>query len=198
MISSLHLHEHKLKQSILFVIDLFSPPFFFLIPSNLWESWDFDFVVSFRILWFWILKVHGFSTQPHLRDNARKSLLKMRLCLFGCSTPSWVGVHPPPTLCCAWTHPHPVPWSGPGASTPKSSPTIGPGRDHTQPHFGLSRVHAQLHGGLGYVCAPFSPALRAWIEPNIPQIGCITNGSLYTKPPYSGFVLIIMIPITSY
>jgi hypothetical protein len=70
---------------------------------------------------------------------------------------------------------------------------VGPGRVRAQPHVGLGRVHAQPHVGWTWPsliilgCSReldlFSPRLRAWIEPNVPQIGCVTEGSLYTEPP---------------
>ena len=88
----------------------------------------------------------------------------------------WARARPRPTLSWAW-----MPHVGPGRD--RIQLHVGRGRVHAPPHFGPGRVHAQLHGGLGYVCAPFSPGLRAWIEPNVPQIWCIIDGLLYTKPP---------------
>jgi len=70
---------------------------------------------------------------------------------------------------------------------------IGFGHDRVRLHIGPGRIHAQPHVGwtqpslviLGCNCELdlFSPGFQTWIEPNVPQVGCVTEKSLYTEPP---------------
>jgi len=139
---------------------------------------------------------HGFSNQPHLRDNVGDGWVWTR----PSPTPCWVWACPRPTPCWTWTPPRPTPcwtWTRPSPTPhwawtqPRPTPCWSWTHQRSTPRWAWTRPRLIIFG-CSHKLYPFSPGPWAWIEPNIPQIGCEAEGSFYT---YHEPELIIMRPI---